>query len=80
MRLREVSMPKLGHLMEEGRVACWSKNVGEAVGKGEALLEVETDKAVIEVEAPVSGRLHSVLVAQGETVPVGASIALIEVT
>lgn len=73
----EFTMPKLGHLMEEGMVGRWLKQVGERVEKGDILLEVEMDKAILEVESFVSGTLLKILVEEGETVPVGTPLALL---
>jgi len=64
--------------MTEGTVVSWKKAAGETVKKGEVLLEVETDKAVAEIESPVSGVLREILVPAGQTVPVGTPLALIE--
>lgn len=74
----EFTMPKLGEVMEEGKVLNWKKKEGEAIAKGEILLEVETDKAVMEIESTVSGILRKILVPAGETVPVNSPLALIE--
>ena len=71
-------MPMLGEVMEEGRIVVWHKKEGDRVERGENLLEVETDKATMEVESTVSGVLQKILVAAGETVPVNATLALIE--
>ena len=68
----------LGEVMEEGRIVVWHKQEGDRVERGENLLEVETDKATMEVESTVSGVLQKILVAAGETVPVNATLALIE--
>ena len=74
----EVTMPMLGEVMEEGVVLSWKKQEGEAVEKGEILLEIETDKAVAEVESPASGVVKKILVPEGETVPVNTPLAVIE--
>jgi len=74
----ELTMPMLGEVMEEGVVLSWKKQEGEAVEKGEIILEIETDKAVAEVESPVSGVLRKILVPEGETVPVNTPLAVIE--
>ena len=58
----EFTMPKLGHLMEQGIVVRWWKEAGEHVVKDEVLLEIETDKATLEVESPFDGTLLEVLV------------------
>lgn len=73
----EFTMPKLGHLMEEGTVGRWLKQVGEKVEKGDMLLEVEMDKAILEVESFLSGMLLQILVEEGETVPVGTPLVLL---
>lgn len=71
-------MPMLGEVMEEGRIVAWLKKEGDSVERGENLLEVETDKAIMEVESTATGVLKKILVAEGETVPVNAPLALIE--
>lgn len=73
-----VIMPKFEMSQESGTVMRWLKQPGEAVRKGEPLLEVETDKVTMEVEAPADGVLGQVLAAEGETVPVAAVIAIVE--
>lgn len=74
----EFKMPKLGEVMEEGRIVAWRKRPGDAVVRGECLMEVETDKATLEVESPASGVVKSILVRAGETVPVHSLLAIIE--
>jgi pyruvate dehydrogenase E2 component (dihydrolipoamide acetyltransferase) len=74
----EFKMPMLGEVMEEGRIVVWHKQEGERVERGENLMEVETDKATMEVESTVSGVLQKILVPAGETVPVNTTLALIE--
>src|SRR5436853_177023 len=73
----EVVLPRLGLTQEEGTVVRWIKPEGSTVKKGEPLFEVMTDKATVEVEAPASGVLLRILVAEGGTVPVATPIALI---
>jgi pyruvate dehydrogenase E2 component (dihydrolipoamide acetyltransferase) len=70
-----VVMPALEMAQETGRVLAWRKQEGEHVTKGEPLLEIETDKAVVEVEAPGDGLLASVAAKVGEEIPVGRTIA-----
>lgn len=72
-----VQMPMLGLTMTEGTIQRWLKREGDAVAKGEPLLEVETDKVVMEIEAPAAGVLLKILRGGDETVPVGAEIGLI---
>ena len=70
-------MPKLGMDMEEGVVGAWRKAEGETVQKGEILAEIESDKAMVEVEAPKSGTLLKIFCQEGDAVPCGTPIAFI---
>jgi len=72
-----VVMPALEMAQETGKIVSWLKKEGEAVAKGEPLLEVETDKAVVEVEASADGVLAGVRSREGDVVPVGVTIAWI---
>jgi pyruvate dehydrogenase E2 component (dihydrolipoamide acetyltransferase) len=72
-----VIMPKFEMAQESGKVLRWLKQEGEAVTKGEAILEVETDKVAMEVEAPASGTLVGIRAGPGEVVPIGQPIAYI---
>lgn len=74
----EYTMPKLGHLMEEGLIVSWNKKVGERIEKGEVLLSVETDKTTLEVESNVSGVVAKLIAEEGDSIPVNEPIALIE--
>lgn len=73
----DVIMPALGVAQEKGTLINWLKAEGQSVTKGEPLMEVETDKATVEIEAPASGILTNVTAAPGDEVPVGNKIALI---
>lgn len=75
----EIVMPKLSDTMTEGKFGAWKKSVGEPVQRGEVIAEVETDKAVMDLEAFSSGVLLEQRVRAGELVPVGAVIGLIGV-
>ena len=75
----DVLMPQLGETVDEGTIAAWHKQAGDAVEKGDVLLDVETDKVATEIEAPVSGVLASIDIAEGETVDVGTVLAVIAV-
>ncbi len=75
-----VVMPQLGESVSEGEVIRWLKHAGDAVRRDEALVEVKTDKATVEIPAPTSGVLSEIVVPEGETVQVGANIAVIEST
>ena len=73
----DLLMPQLGLTMTEGTVTAWRKRVGEAVVADEILFEVSTDKAEIEIPAPVGGVLAEIVAAAGETVAVGARIGVL---
>jgi pyruvate dehydrogenase E2 component (dihydrolipoamide acetyltransferase) len=72
----EVIMPALGMAQETGKVLRWLKAEGETVAKGEPLLEVETDKVTLELEAPADG-VVAALRAEGDDVPVGETVAFV---
>jgi 2-oxoisovalerate dehydrogenase E2 component (dihydrolipoyl transacylase) len=71
-------MPQLGESVTEGTVARWLKQPGDAVDKYEAFVEIATDKVTAEVPAPVAGTMRELIVSEGETVPTGAPIAIID--
>lgn len=73
----DVTMPQLGMAQDAGRIVSWLKAPGDPVAKGDALFEVETDKATMEVEAQASGFLTGVRAAEGDEIPVGEVIARI---
>ena len=73
----DVIMPALGFDMTEGLLARWLKNEGDPVEKGQAIAEIETEKATVEIEAAVGGILARIIVRAGETVPVGTLIGVI---
>jgi len=70
-------MPALEMAQETGKLLAWRKKEGERVSKGEPLLEIETDKAVVEVEAPADGVLAGIKASEGAEIPVGQTIAWI---
>ena len=74
---KDVIMPALGMVQETGTLIQWLKKSGDPVTKGEPLMEIETDKATVEIEAPASGILSSVTAQVGDVIPVGQRIALI---
>jgi pyruvate dehydrogenase E2 component (dihydrolipoamide acetyltransferase) len=75
--ISEVVMPQMGADMEEGTIVRWMKREGDAVERGEIIAEIETDKANVEIEAFESGVFRKVIAGEGDTVPVGAVIAVI---
>jgi pyruvate dehydrogenase E2 component (dihydrolipoamide acetyltransferase) len=72
-----VIMPALELAQETGKVIRWLKAPGDAVRKGEPIVEIETDKVTVEIEAPAAGVLGNVTAREGDVVPVGQAIALI---
>lgn len=76
--MADVLMPKLSDTMEEGKVLRWVKRVGDRVEVGDVLVEVETDKADMEVETTEAGVLREIRLEEGASAPVGAVIAVIE--
>ena len=74
----EIKMPRLSDTMEEGAVSVWRKKPGDSVEVGDVLVEIETDKAVMEYEAYQAGTLAKILVPEGENVEIGATIALLD--
>jgi pyruvate dehydrogenase E2 component (dihydrolipoamide acetyltransferase) len=73
--MANVQMPRLSDSMETGKILRWLKKEGDQVQKGEPLVEIESDKANIEVEAYATGKLSKILVPEGESAPIGAVIA-----
>lgn len=73
----EVILPKVDMDMSSGTIADWHKSEGETVEEGEALFDIETDKATMEVESPGTGTLHFVTAKQGDEVPIGQAVAWI---
>jgi pyruvate dehydrogenase E2 component (dihydrolipoamide acetyltransferase) len=76
----DVIMPALGMAQETGKVVRWLKSDGDPVAKGEPLLEIETDKVTVEIEAPADGTLAGICAADGAEVPVGEAIAVVLAT
>lgn len=75
----EVFIPKMTDFMEEGVIVAWIAAEGDHVEEGQPLLEIETDKAAVEMEAPATGYLKGIRggVVPGATIPVGETIAFI---
>jgi pyruvate dehydrogenase E2 component (dihydrolipoamide acetyltransferase) len=75
--MAEIVMPRLSDSMEEGVVLKWLKQVGDEVAVGDELVEIETDKANMAYESDVAGTLTEVLAQEGDTLPIGAPIAVV---
>nr|WP_176220296.1 dihydrolipoamide acetyltransferase family protein [Nocardia donostiensis] len=73
----EITMPRLSDTMEDGVVSAWLKQEGDQVTSGEVLAEIETDKALMELEAYEDGVLEQILVEAGARVPIGEPIAIL---
>jgi pyruvate dehydrogenase E2 component (dihydrolipoamide acetyltransferase) len=74
----EIKMPRLSDTMEEGAISTWHKQPGDTVAVGDVLVEIETDKAVMEYEAYQAGTLAEILVPEGQNADIGAPIALLD--
>lgn len=75
--MAEVKVPELAESITEGTIAEWLKKVGDTVEKGEAILELETDKVNVEVVSEEAGTLQELLAEEGDTVEVGQAIAVV---
>ena len=73
----KIIMPQAGQDITEGLVVRWLKREGESICKGEVLCEVETEKAVFEVESPVDGVLLKIVAREGERVPIFSTIGIV---
>jgi pyruvate dehydrogenase E2 component (dihydrolipoamide acetyltransferase) len=74
----EIKMPRLSDTMEEGAISTWHKKPGDKVAVGDVLVEIETDKAVMEYEAYQAGTLAEILVPEGKNADIGSPIALLD--
>ncbi|PON94452.1 Lipoamide Acyltransferase [Trema orientale] len=79
-KIREIFMPALSSTMTEGKIVSWVKSEGDVLSKGESVVVVESDKADMDVETFYDGILAAIVVAEGETAPVGAPIGLLAET
>src|SRR5947209_14264591 len=75
--MAEIIMPKMGDAMTEGKVVRWYKKAGDAVKRGEPVLEIETDKVNLDLEAEQDGTVGEVTAQEGQMVPVGGRLATI---
>ena len=76
----ELKIPDTGMGIAEGEIQTWCKAEGDRIRKGEILVEIETAKAVEELESPIDGVLKTILLAEGEAAAVGTLIAVLEET
>jgi len=75
--MAEITMPRLSDTMEEGTLSRWLVKPGDEVHRGDVIAEIETDKATMDLEAYDSGVLEKILLNEGETAPIGATIAVL---
>ena len=76
---KEVIMPKIGLDMDEGTISQWYKKVGDRITEGDLLVEIETDKAVTDVESALNGILVEIVAKEGDTVEITKTIAWVEI-
>ena len=74
-----IELPQVGESISEGVIGKWLKNVGDSVEKFDPLVEIITDKVAMELPSPTSGILKEIIVAEGQTVPIGAELSLIHI-
>src|SRR5436190_21695835 len=75
--MADVTLPQLGETVTEGTITRWFKKIGDSVAADEPLFEVSTDKVDTEVPSPSAGVLTEIRAQEGDTVPVGAVIAVV---
>src|ERR1017187_5256946 len=75
--VKAVIMPKLGQSEETVKIVRWRKQLGETIAKGDIIFEIETDKAVLEVESFYTGTLLKIVAGEGVTVPVQTTVAFV---
>jgi pyruvate dehydrogenase E2 component (dihydrolipoamide acetyltransferase) len=71
-------LPTLGRTDQEATILFWLKREGDRIEPGDLVVEIETEKAVLQVEALVGGTITKILVHEGETAPIGAALAMVE--
>jgi len=77
MAAQSFDMPKYGQTMEEGTVVAWKKKPGDAVARGEVIIEIQADKSDVEVESELEGVILAIAVEEGTTVPCGTPLCWI---
>ncbi len=76
----EIKMPKLGESITEGTILSWAVQVGDTINEDDVLFEVNTAKVSAEIPSPVAGKVVEILYKEGDTVPVGVVVAIVEIT
>ena len=76
----ELKMPKSGMGITEGTIVKWHKKAGDDIAQGDILVEIETAKAIEELESPVTGRIKEILIPEDEDVEVLVTLAILEET
>ena len=76
----ELKMPKSGMGITEGTIVKWHKQAGDDIAQGDILVEIETAKAIEELESPVTGRIKEILIPEDEDVEVLVTLAILEET
>ena len=74
----DIILPNIGETVDEGKVLKWLKQVGDQVTDGDVLCEVETDKSTMEVPSTIDGTIKEIRVKEGDIVPVGTILAIVE--
>ena len=75
---QSVKMPRVGETVDEVYLVSWNKSVGDEIAIGESLMEVETDKATVEVPSPIAGRIVELLFKEGDEIKTGSNIVICE--
>ena len=73
-----IKLPQVSPKMQTGTVRRWLKKAGDTIGRGEVLVEVETDEGLLQVESPLEGKLEQILMGEGKTAPAHAELAVIK--
>ena len=74
----DIILPNIGETVDEGKVIKWLKQVGDQVAEGDVVCEVETDKSTMDVPTTIAGTIKEIKVKEGEIVPVGSILAIVE--
>ena len=73
-----IKMPRVGETVDEVYLVAWNKAVGDVIADGDDLMEVETDKATVQVPSPVAGTLLEIFFKDGDEIKTGDAIAICE--